>query len=391
MRVAQFSDLHYCEKHLRWVDAAFTHAVSHAIIERRADIAVISGDSFDSAIALHHPAVDALVRQVCRLADCMPVLILQGTFSHDRPGSLDVFKHIHRHCKVYVADQPGLVALAKDGHWNAVTADMPLLDHDRAMFTVLPSINRADFKVAGQDGGTDDVGRLIAQWGPANLAARAKGIPTVMVSHGTVNGCRTESHQAMVSPDHEFSTGTLFAAETSAVMLGHIHAHQSWEQDGRRIAYPGSITKLVYGHDEPTGYLLWQVDADKASFEFVPCPARELLQLDFDGPPDMGRIAEGLKRAAGAYVRICYSVDEEHRHSVDNAHLRALFEGAGAAEVKIEAHINPVVRTRATGIHAMPDVADKLRRWCELSTTTPEPLLQRLALLRAGKQPGARP
>ena len=87
MRIAHFSDLHYCAKHLRWVDAAFGFAIAHAK-KNGAEVAVISGDSFDAAISLHEPAVTAFIRRVKELAESMPVLILQGTHSHDRPGCL---------------------------------------------------------------------------------------------------------------------------------------------------------------------------------------------------------------------------------------------------------------------------------------------------------------
>jgi hypothetical protein len=41
---------------------------------------------------LHAPAAERLVAQVRRLADHCPVLMLQGTFSHEPPGTLAIFK-----------------------------------------------------------------------------------------------------------------------------------------------------------------------------------------------------------------------------------------------------------------------------------------------------------
>jgi exonuclease SbcD len=260
----------------------------------------------------------------------------------------------------------------------------------KVFVAALPSVNRATLRADGDKGTAAEVlGDIFHAWSGSVALMRAEGIPTVLVSHGTVNGCVTESKQAMVSPDHEFTTGQLFSAGTSAVMLGHIHAHQAWEKDGRRIAYPGSITKLIYGHAAKTGYLLWDVTPDSATFELVETPSRQLIEIDFNVPPDMAELHRRLATCRDAYVRLRYSVDEEHRHIVDTAGIKAALTGAGVAEFKIEPHINPVQRSRAAGINATTSLSEKLKRWCELTGTDPAPLLPRLEALLAGQQPGA--
>ena len=85
MRVAHFSDLHYAGATLTEVDRCFSFAVDQAIA-RGVDCAVISGDSTDHALEVHAPAVEALARNIRRLADYCPVLMLHGTFSHEPPG-----------------------------------------------------------------------------------------------------------------------------------------------------------------------------------------------------------------------------------------------------------------------------------------------------------------
>ncbi|WP_204334206.1 hypothetical protein, partial [Klebsiella pneumoniae] len=68
----------------------FSPAVNRAI-ELAVDVAVISGDATDHALDLHAPAALRLLAQVRRLADHCPVLMLQGTWSHEPPGTLSVF------------------------------------------------------------------------------------------------------------------------------------------------------------------------------------------------------------------------------------------------------------------------------------------------------------
>lgn len=387
MKIAQFSDLHYCEKHLQWVDQAFAFATNDAI-KREALIGIISGDSFDASIQLHEPAVHAFLRRVQNLANAMPVICLQGTFSHDRPGSLDVLKVLGSKYPIFVADRICQVAYTHDEGWvssNGFSFEPGAIPAGTvALFSVLPSINKGSVAASGDIATAGErTGELIYDlclgWAPTNLSARSMGIPTSLVTHGTVNGSMTECAQALVSKDHEFTAGTLFASQASAILVGHIHAHQHWAHEGRVIAYPGSITKLIHGHAGDTGYLLWDVESDCARFEFITTPAKRLLQVDFDGLPDIDQLAALAADADGAHVRIRFSVDEEHRHAVDKAAIKAMF--AKAAECKIEGRVNPIQRTRSEGINRATTLGAKIERWCSLTGTEHDPLLQRLAML----------
>jgi len=183
----------------------------------------------------------------------------------------------------------------------------------------------------------------------------------------------------MAGLDHEFTTGPLFAAEASAVMLGHIHQHQEWDNGaGRVIAYPGSIGRLHFGEVKPKGFLIWDVDADRALPRFIETPAKRLMQIDFTGTPDMDELKCLAADAEGAHVRIRWSVDEDHRHSIDKDAIRALF--AHATEVKLEGRVNPITRTRSEGITRM-SLAEKLRKWCEATSTEAPPLIERLHII----------
>jgi exonuclease SbcD len=387
-RLMQASDLHYCQRHLEHVDKAFAFAVNDAIA-RKAELAVLSGDSFDSAINVHEPAVAAFLGRVKTLADAMPVIVLAGTQSHDRPGALNVLRTLGGNHEVFVGDQICQVAWTDSG-WvrspgHAFTGALP--HGSKVLFSILPSINRGVIAAAvGAENVAEKASEAIYDlcrgWAVTNLSARQNGIGTVMITHGTVNGAMTECAHALVSIDHEFTAGTLFAAETAAVMIGHIHAHNSWEHGGRRIAYPGSITRLIHGHAADTGYLMWDVQADKSSFEFIKTPAKRLLELTFPGPPDMDELRRAAADAAGSYTRIRFSVDEESRHQVDRKAIEAIF--ASAAELKIEARVLPVQRTRAAGIGQALTLADRLRHWCDLTQSEPAPLLERLHAIETG-------
>lgn len=384
---AHFSDIHYAAQTLDEVDRCFTSAVDEAI-RRRVDFAVISGDSTDHALDIHAPAVEALARHIRRLADHCPVLMLQGTFSHEPPGTLNLFRLLGGRYPVHVADRLQQVALLPDGTWLAsedwrfevVPAGV------RALFSCVPVVNKA--LVAAAVGAADAaraVGEqltiLLQGMATVNGEARRRGIPTIGVSHGTVYGCSNEHDVPMAGFDHEFTTGALFAAGVSAFMLGHIHKHQAWIGNGRVIAYAGSIGRLHHGEQGDKGFLVWEIGAETARYELIPTPARRTIDITFDGMPDLGRLQQIARDigVAGAHVRIRWSVPEEDGDTIDRASIERLF--AAAAQVKLVGRMIPVVRVRAAGISYFTSMEAKVRAWAEVVEAAAEPLVACLAAL----------
>jgi exonuclease SbcD len=393
LKIAHFSDLHYSPDNLVESDRCFSFAVGDAI-KQKAGVGVISGDSTDHRLDAHAPSLHALATQVHRLANAMPVLMLQGTFSHEPPGTLNNFALMGGVHEVFIADRVQQVARA-GGRFTPSSGPVFTPREFReivsmqpeVVFTCLPTVNKGQLAVSvgALAAGTelaDVLAAYLAAAGRVNIELRAAGIPTVGVSHGTVNGCTTEHGVTMAGFDHEFSIGALFDAECSAFMLGHIHKNQFWERAGRRIAYPGSIGRFHYGEEGDKGYLLWGVFADESVSLLIPTPSRQMLSVEFDGPPDMARLAEVAAAAGDKFVRVRWQVDEEHRQSVDRDAIAAMF--ADASGLKMEPRVLPVIRSRAQGISLETTVEGKVVRWCELANVESDPVVERLQLLDSG-------
>ncbi len=391
MRIAHFSDLHYGTRTLAEAERCFGAAIERAVAQG-AQAAVMSGDATDHALDLHSPAAARLVERVRRLADHCPVLLLQGTYSHEPPGTLDIFRSVGGRHPIHVADRIQQVALTREGDWIASPQWHfgALPDRAVALFSCLPTVNKAT--VAATAGAThaaqavgEQLARLLCGFAPSHRIARSRGLPTIGVSHGTVFGCVSEHGVPMAGFDHEFTTGALFAAEAQAFMLGHIHQHQTWAQQGlsgaQLIAYAGSIGRFHYGEEGEKGFLLWEVGADSACCTLEPTPARRTMDIVFEGRPDLEALREAVSRQdiAGASVRVRWTVAEEDRGSVDRGAIQRIL--ADAAETKLEGRIVPVVRTRMAGISRMARMEDKLRAWAQVSEVNPEPLLRCLAAL----------
>jgi len=106
-----------------------------------------------------------------------------------------------------------------------------------------------------------------------------------------------------------------------------------------------------------------------------------MLDLSFSGRPDMDALRAAAADAAGAFVRVRWQVAEEERACVDRGEIERLL--AGAAALKLEGRVVPLLRARSAGISAVPTLADKLQRWAALTGVDAEPLLERLAWLQA--------
>lgn len=389
IKVAQFSDLHYGPKNLEEADRCLDAAVSDAIASG-VQCAVITGDSTDHALDAHQPVVRALAQQVQRLADHCPVLMLQGTFSHEPPGFLRMLAMVGSKYPITVADGVASFGLLSDG--SAIEKMRSGGDY-KLVFHALPTLNKAALAaLSGQvaDGAVHTqaraiIARLLESWAPVNVALRSKGIPSMVLSHGTVFNSVSEHGVPMSGTDHELDLGALFASQASGVALGHIHKQQDWVDTGsghrQVVAYPGSIGRFHHGELGEKHWLLWSLDAECAEIEKCPTPARRTVDLVFDGVPDLEKLRELSAGLKGADVRLRYEVDEESRQKVDRAALRAVLEEAGVKDVQIEGKTLVVQRQRAAGI-STASLEEKMALWCAATNTlNVHELQQRLSIL----------
>ena len=381
LKIAQVSDLHYSEKNLVESDRCLGFAVDQAI-SRGAQIAVVSGDSTDHALDVHSPAVEKLALQIRRLADHCPVLMLQGTFSHEPPGTLSIFPLLSSRHPVHIVERICQVALQENGSWlESEGWRFEEIPHGAvALFTCIPTVNKA--VVAATVGAAEagealgkELGALLQGYGRINSMARNAMVPTIGVSHGTVSGCVTEHGVPMAGFDHEFTTAGLFSAMTQAFMLGHIHRHQVWEEEGRVLAYAGSIGRFHYGEEGDKGFLMWHVGAATARCELVATPARRTVDLVFVGKPDVDEIkrAAATQELEGAFVRVRWNVADEDRHAVDREAIKRALQGA--AGVQLEGRVIPVVRSRAAGISRCANLHEKVQAWAAVTGVDPSAVL----------------
>lgn len=383
MDIFHASDLHYSPTNLVEADRCFGFAVEDAIA-RGVQVALITGDSTDHRLEAHSPVFLRLAKRIKQLADHCPVFMLQGTFSHEPEGMLHILGMIGAKYPILISDRIGMFGL-RDNQWFSIGPNSASERFDLAI-TSIPTLNKAELALqvgasnAGEAMG-EHLANIMASFAPVNAGLRTRGVPTVLASHGTVDGSLTEAGVPMAGLDHEFTAGTLYMAGTNAVLLGHLHKYQVWERtyDGLHqvIAYPGSVGRYHYGEIGEKHYLLWSVQANSVAHEAVQTPSKRMIDLDFDGVPNIEEINRVASQCEGAFVRVSYKVDQEYAGTIDRQAIHDVL--GGAAEVKIEGKVLTIQRQRCAGISSLASMEEKILAWCKYTNSPSKGILERLA------------
>jgi exonuclease SbcD len=385
MLIMHASDLHYSPSNLVEADRCFGFAVEDAI-KRNVAVALITGDSTDHRLEAHSPALLALAKRIKQLADHCPVFMLQGTFSHEPAGMLHILGLIGAKYPIIISDRVEMIGLC-NGKWSVYQGNVD--EQYDLVITSIPTLNKADLApLVGIDQVSEAMGHhlaaLLGSYGAGNKSLRTRGVPTVLASHGTIDGSMSESGVPMAGLDHEFSVGAIFSAGATASMLGHIHKHQVWKREcsgyDQLIAYSGSIGRFHYGQTGNQHYLLWDVDASNATIDAVATPSKCMIEIDFDGVPNLDELQQVAAECGGAFVKVRYSVDQEHAGTVDANAIKQIL--SAAAELKIERTVLTVQRQRCAGISMLTSIEAKFGQWVSLTSTPPDGLNERLSNLQ---------
>lgn len=386
--ICHTGDLHFSPENLVESETCFDQ-IFHDQSANPPTVFLINGDSTDHRLDVHSKAFLSLAKRIKHLSDLAPVILLQGTYSHEPVGTIEILSLVSGRYPIAVANRICQIALA-DKSWiyseRSVFAENELdLSKVTCVFTCVPTTNKATTaamlnttEYVAQEMGAQ-IQTYLKGTSVINQFFSYNGIPTIGISHGTVHGCLTEHGVPMVGFDHEFTSEALFDAQCSAFMLNHIHKHQLWTKGDRQIAYSGSIGRFHYGETDDKGYLLWRVGPTSATFEFKKTPACDMKMFDFDTVPEIEVLKQLAVDCYGSYVRVRWQVDQEHAQVLQRFQVEEIF--SNAKEVQVDIQILKIQRARAEGINQANTLFEKLAMWGSNTSINTEPLSDRLSLL----------
>ena len=316
-------------------------------LEHEADLVIFAGDAYkrrDPSPTYQR----AFARRIKRLSDAgIPTILLVG--NHDFPvmpqkaSSVDIFSTLDVP-NVTVGRVEDLHTIeTRRGPVQVATVPYPsrqrLLAHEeyRGM-----SIGQLDNEL--QTIVTGNIEALAAQLDPE--------VPAVLAAHLSVSGATFGSERSvMVGRDAVILRSTLEDSGWDYVALGHIHNHQSINDDNYPpVVYAGSLERIDFGEEgEPKGFCWVELARGKTTWKFVELKARPFVTVraDLRGAEDP---LAALQEKASTYdlqdavVRVILQLTAEQEQIVRDRDIRSLlkeaaFVGGISRDVEREARV----------------------------------------------------
>jgi len=239
-------------------------------IEQGVDVFVFAGDAYKTRDP--NPTYQReFARRIKRIADAgIPVILLVG--NHDLPAvarratSIDIFGTLDVP-NVYVGNREEIfqITCRRGQPLQVATAPYPLrtalLSKEQQQGKSLSELD-----TALQNAMIENI---------AALAGQARGrtdVPAILTGHFSVNEASHGSEQnIMIGRDAAVPRSILADPTWRYVALGHIHKHQSLNNDRQPpVIYSGSIERIDFGEErEPKGFVVAEIGDGPTTWEFV--------------------------------------------------------------------------------------------------------------------------
>jgi len=292
IRMLHFADLHIGMENYGRLDPAsgvnervldFLRRLDEMVdyaLEHEADLVVFAGDAYkrrDPGPTYQR----AFARRVKRLADAgIPVVLLVG--NHDLPtmpqraSSVDIFQTLDVP-NVVVGWQEELHRIeTRRGPLQVATVPYPvrqrLLLHDEYRGLSIEQLDQ-------------ELQRIVTELIQALRDDLDPAIPAVLTAHLSVSGATFGSERSvMIGRDAVLLCSTLADPAWDYVALGHIHKHQSLNDDSYPpVVYAGSPERIDFGEEkEPKGFCWVELVRGGTTWRFVELSARRFVTVRAD-------------------------------------------------------------------------------------------------------------
>lgn len=306
---------------------------------------LLGGDLTDRALHVHSERLEPFYKLV--KATTCPILLLQGTISHEPLGTIKNIAALTDRIKVL--QTPFDHACIGD----AIIAGLPGLT--KPLLT-----NWAREIQPSADGFDDPTEAIRISLGHiAQLFADHFG-PKILMGHFTVAGCKTPTGQTMMGSDLEVGLDDLAATGADAILLNHIHAAQAWDKPVF-ASYSGPPYPTSWGELDSKSFSVLEFDdatGKVTKFERIPFPHRPMIKIDIEytGEQKNGEWVYVPSWEAGVYslndneVKVSYSAPKEIAHQVDDMLVRVTWKNMGIELAAVERTIQASDRQRIADI-----------------------------------------
>jgi exonuclease SbcD len=332
---------------LQSFDAMIDYALEHEV-----DLIVFAGDAFKTR-SPNPTHQRAFAQRVKRLADAkVPIVLLVG--NHDLPAvverasSVDIFQTLDVP-NVTVGRTERLNRLeTKRGAVQVATVPYPVRQRLLAQEEYRNlSIEELDAELRRSV--KKRIEELAEQVDPT--------VPAVLAAHISVQEASYGSERAvMIGRDAVVARSDLASPAWDYVALGHIHMHQSLNEDGYPpVVYSGSLERIDFGEEGQLKGFCWvELARGKTSWRFVELPARPFVTIRADlreaaDPLESLRQRTEEVDTREAVVRLVLQVTPEQEAVLRDREVRNLVADAHFV-ASVSREVERVARVRLEGL-----------------------------------------
>jgi exonuclease SbcD len=387
IRVLHFADIHIGMENYGRPDPQtglssrvldFLHRMDEMIAyagEHEVDLVIFAGDAFKTRNP--NPTYQReFAHRIRDLSQLAPTVLLVG--NHDLPptqmkaSSIEIYDTLRVPNVIVASDYELKVVETRRGPVAVGSAPYPFrsrlaeLDGDR---TAGLTIAETDERLAASlEVLLDDLAK----------EADKHAMPRLLTGHFTVSGARWGSERSiMLGRDIQVQRSVLADSRWDYVALGHIHKHQSLNEQPP-VVYSGSMERIDFGEEgDPKGFCWVELARGSTRWSFVPLPARVFVTLDANletaaNPTEqvLHLIARHDLREAIVRLRLDFTAETQARF--DESIVREQLKHAGVAQIAgIQKRVQEPTRARLGGSPEGMTQPELLERYL-LSKEVPE-------------------
>lgn len=302
--------------------------------EQKPDFIIFAGDMFHQARVWSDRGLkesQTAIGYIRELEKVAPVVIVRGTPNHDSD------------------EQYKMLKTAFDGDDSVTICTKPEIVNEisysgkRITVAALPGFDRGYFraKMPGLDKSEEN--EIFTQYIDTLIkglkAQCAADVPSVLVTHYTVEGANMESGQTVFFSQFEpcVYLPTLNAADFDLSLFGHIHRPQQLE-DCKNAFYCGAVSQLNFNDEaQRRGFYIHELkdNGEREASAFIELPTREFHTVRLDDVAVEGFNASGeLNMTEGEIsdriIRVLYSCTDEHNKALNKTLMEQKLYELGA-------------------------------------------------------------
>jgi len=372
MKFLSTADIHYHKDYLKSFRKSAEFFIYTALKENP-DFFILAGDTADRVINnSESAAMPELLDFITELMNIAPVFTVEGTKSHDIPGSLEVFPRFAAEYP-FIILQPGEVSYLINGgnvQTNQIYNDCEVPKKAIAAIYGIPEPNKSWLIANDQEKLSGDEAREIASKGLAALFSMLSAdvdmqeIPSIGVFHGTVRGSKISDTQTLPEGSIDVTAQMLASVGFDYVSCGHIHMRQELAPS---IWYEGSFFPKTWGEKDQKAFSLVEYSNREIKHKTINFPHPPMIKMNrhFD---DVNLITSNDVNGQRVWLEVSIEANRRRELVVSDVLAWLMKEWGAVEDSRVSAKIINTETARAPEIANNRDLAEKFRIWHESST-----------------------